>query len=73
MNVIDYDEPAEPKPTTPNIPVNIMAYEEFLEKMDQSEKKMEFLNECVKMIKTFTDHYFLPIADRIENLIHSNQ
>ena len=75
MNVIDVDTEYEYLEHTqtidqqPTEPVDIMVYEQFLEKMYESEKKLDFTNQFIKMIKDFTSHYFLPIADRIDQFV----
>jgi hypothetical protein len=73
MNVIDDEDTC----ATPQITesVGTILYEQFLEEMYESERKLEFTNQFIKIIKEFTSYYFLPIADRIDQfcLKHSNK
>ena len=73
MNVIEY-EPMDHVDPIPVEPKQMQSsYEKLIEEMCESEQNMEFMNKFIKMIQSFTTHYFLPIADNIEQLIHSNK
>jgi hypothetical protein len=61
LSVLELDDAHETEETT----LTTFQREEYLLEMENYEKKMDFIQNVLEEIQTFTDFYFLSIADQM--------